>query len=89
MTDVSKPGKGMLDAAISPDGKQIAAVVPTQERDEPAGRPSATTSLLPNAKELNVQACKAIWRPDGRELLVVHADDCLGVRDRRARAVAA
>ena len=27
MTDTSKPGEGVLDAAISPDGKQMAVAV--------------------------------------------------------------
>ena len=36
----------------------------------------ADDTLLANAKALNVRACKAIWRPDGLELVVVRADDC-------------
>ena len=42
--------------------------------------------LLQNPTELKVKACKVIWRPDGKELLVVQADDCNDVRDRRPRA---
>ena len=34
--------------------------------------------LLAEAKALRVRACKVIWRPDGQELVVVQADDCIG-----------
>ena len=33
--------------------------------------------LLQDAKRLGVGACKAVWRPDGKEILVVRADNCL------------
>ena len=33
---------------------------------------------LTDADRPGVQACKVIWRPDGRELVVVRADDCFG-----------
>ena len=39
--------------------------------------------LLQDAKPLGVRACKAIWRPDGKQLVVVRADDCFA-DDRRA-----
>ena len=77
VTDVSKPGQGVLDEAVSPDGKQLAAVVLTKSGTNLLVT-KADDTLLANAKELNVRACKAIWRPDGRELVVVRADDCLG-----------
>ena len=32
----------------------------------------------PQAKPLGVRACKVIWRPDGRDLVVIRNDDCLG-----------
>src|SRR3954453_10932631 len=77
LSDVSETGKGMLDAAISPDGKQMAVVAnfnaPQQFRVLIAKR---NDFLLQNAKDLKVKACKVIWLPDQTELLVVQADDC-------------
>jgi hypothetical protein len=77
ITDVSQTNKGVLDAAISPDGKQMAVVDnfngPGQFRVEivKPGDPQ-----LQQPKELKVVGCKVIWLPDGSELLVVRADDC-------------
>jgi len=77
LSDVSETDKGMIDAAISPDGKRMAVIAnfnaPGQFRVLLAkpGDP-----LLQNAKDLKVQACKVIWRPDGKELLIVQSDDC-------------
>ena len=75
VTDVSKQGEGVLDETISPDGKQLAAVVQTKSGTNLLVT-KADDTLLADAKELNVRACKAIWRPDGLELVVVRADDC-------------
>jgi beta-lactam-binding protein with PASTA domain len=77
LSDVSQTDKGMLDAVISPDGKQMAVVAnfngPKQFRVLIAKR---NDFLLQNAKDLKVKACKVIWLPDQTELLVVQADDC-------------
>lgn len=77
LSDVSETDKGMIDAAISPDGKQMAVIAnfnqPGQFRVELAKR---NDFLLQNPTELKVKACKVIWRPDGKELLIVQADDC-------------
>jgi hypothetical protein len=77
LSDVSTTDKGMLDAAISPDGKQMAVVAnfnqPKQMRILIAKR---NDFLLQDAKDLKVKACKAIWLPDQTEVLVVQADDC-------------
>ena len=68
----------MIDAAISLDGKQLAAVVLAADgtTDLFLGKPD--NLLLSDAKAVGVRACKVIWRPDGEELVVVRADDCLG-----------
>ena len=76
-TDTSKDGEGVLDAVISPDGKQMAVV-----RVGGDGRPELLLAkpddflLQSDPKPLGVRACKVIWRPDGQELVVVRADDC-------------
>jgi beta-lactam-binding protein with PASTA domain len=75
-TDTSRPGQGVLDAAISPDGKEMAVVNVGDE-----GRPElllakAGDFRLADAKPLDVIACKVHWRPDGEELLIVRNDDC-------------
>jgi beta-lactam-binding protein with PASTA domain len=77
VTDTSKPGEGVLDAAISPDGKRMAVVSLGG-----SGRPELYMAkrgdfLLADAEPLRVRACKVIWRPDGEEMVVVQADDCI------------
>ena len=76
--DTTKPGEGLLDAAISPDGKRMAVVNLGSN-----GRPELVLAkrgdfLLADVEELRVRACKVIWRPDGQEVVVVQADDCIG-----------
>ncbi|MDA0185599.1 PASTA domain-containing protein [Solirubrobacter phytolaccae] len=75
VSDVSRPSKFMLDATISPDGKQIAMI-------SNQGVSRFTLFLgetkngfdLKKAKKTTVRACKVVWRSDGRELLVIQAD---------------
>jgi beta-lactam-binding protein with PASTA domain/Tol biopolymer transport system component len=74
VTDLSQPDKGVLDMAISPDGKQAAYVA---NFDSDAfqlylGKP--TDFLLTKAKPQGVRACKVAWRSDGVELVVIQAD---------------
>jgi beta-lactam-binding protein with PASTA domain len=76
-TDTSRPGQGVLDAAISPDGKQMAVVNLDREGPELLLANPGDFKLA-DAKPLGVRACKVVWRPDGKELVVVRADDCLG-----------
>jgi hypothetical protein len=76
VTDTSQTGQGVLDAAFSPDGKQLAVVNLGK-----SGRPELMMTtpddvLLANAKSLKVIACKVIWRPDGQDLVIVRNDDC-------------
>jgi dipeptidyl aminopeptidase/acylaminoacyl peptidase len=77
VTPTSEPGEGVLDAAISPDGKRMAVVQLGGN-----GRPELFMAKpgdfqLAKADQLRVRACKVIWRPDGEELVVVRADDCI------------
>ena len=73
VTDVSTPGQGVVDAAVSPDGKRLAAAANlgsgfrlylTRAGDFP----------LSQAKETRLRACKLTWRPDSKALAVVEAD---------------
>ena len=75
VTDVSNPGKGVIDFSISPDGKQMAAAsnLETDAFQLYLGKPK--DFLLAEAKARNVRACKVAWRSDGLELVVVQADE--------------
>jgi WD40-like Beta Propeller Repeat len=77
VTDTSKQGEGVLDAAISPDGKQMAVVNLGGNGRAELLLAKRGDFLLADAKKLGVRACKVIWRPDGVELVVVQADDCI------------
>jgi hypothetical protein len=77
VTPHSQPTKGVLDASFSADGKQIAEI------DNFNGSGQFRVSLikpgdlqLEHRKKLNVIGCKVIWRPDGKDLLVVHTTNC-------------
>jgi beta-lactam-binding protein with PASTA domain len=75
-TDVTTPGVGVLDAAISPDGKKLAIINLGKN-----GRPELFLTkpgdfLLQQAKPLHAIACKVIWRPDGEQLVIVRSDNC-------------
>jgi beta-lactam-binding protein with PASTA domain len=77
VTDTSKPGEGVFDAAISPDGKRMAVVsVGANGRGE-LSLTKRGDFLLADAEPLGVRACKVIWRPDGQEMVIVQADDCI------------
>ena len=66
MTDTTKPGEGVLDAAISPDGKQMAVVNLGSNGLPDLLLAKPDDFLLADAKPLGVRACKVIWRPDGK-----------------------
>jgi beta-lactam-binding protein with PASTA domain len=77
VTDTTKPGEGVLDAAISPDGKRMAVAALGANGRAELFMAKRGDFLLTDAKALRVRACKVIWRPDGEELVVVQADDCI------------
>jgi len=63
--------------AISPDGKRAVYVAnfDSDAFELYLGKPTDFT--LAKAKPQGVRACKAAWRSDGVEVVVVHADaDC-------------
>ena len=74
VTDTSQKGKGVIDFAISPDGKQMVAVAnfDAEAFQLYLGKPNDLP--LTDAKPLGVQACKVAWRSDGVEVVVVQAD---------------
>lgn len=75
VSDIERPSKFMLDAVVSPDGRQIAMI---------SNQGSSTFTLfigeakngfdIEKAKKTTVRACKVVWRSDGLELLVIQAD---------------
>jgi hypothetical protein len=77
VTDTSKPGEGVLDAAFAPDGKRMAVAQLGANGRTELFMAKRGDFLLQDAEPLGVRACKVIWRPDGEELVVVQADDCL------------
>jgi Tol biopolymer transport system component len=77
VTDVSKNNEGVLDAAFSPDGTQLALASNQGGGPYQLYLAKAGDFLLTNAKPTGVRACKIAWRSDGEALVVVKADkDC-------------
>jgi beta-lactam-binding protein with PASTA domain len=71
VTDVTTPNQGVIAAAFSPDGKQVAVV---SNLESPSRFGLLLTKpgdwQLASAKALPVAACDVSWRPDGAELLI-------------------
>ena len=96
-----RTGKGQASSPTPPRAARACSTRRTRRtasgwRSSPtraAGRSSCSWPrpgdlLLTSAKPTGVRACKAIWRSDGKELVVVQADEvCSGAR-RRPRAPA-
>ena len=78
VTDTSKPGEGVLDAAISPDGKKLAVVSLGANGRAELFVTKRNDFKLAEAKKLGVRACKVIWRPDSVDLVIVQSDVCIG-----------
>jgi Tol biopolymer transport system component len=74
VTDISTSGKGAIDLALSPDGKQMAVVANFDGDIFQLYLAKPKDFLLTDAKPQGVRACKAAWRSDGQELVVVQAD---------------
>ncbi|MGH2897165.1 MAG: PASTA domain-containing protein, partial [Solirubrobacteraceae bacterium] len=75
-SDISTPGKGVIAAQYSPDGKQVAVV----SNIESSGfkvvlSDAADLELAVDPKATGAAACDVAWRPDGRELAIVESDD--------------
>jgi hypothetical protein len=78
VTDTSKTNEGVLDAEVSPDGKQLALVSNQGGGPFQVYLAKAGDVLMTNAKPTGVRACKVVWRSDGKELFVVQADEACG-----------
>jgi dipeptidyl aminopeptidase/acylaminoacyl peptidase len=79
VTDVTQPGRGVIDAAFSPDAKRLAIVSNLVTRGEFQVLMTTPADLgREPGKAIGVTACKVTWRPDGIELVVMQADDCVG-----------
>jgi beta-lactam-binding protein with PASTA domain len=75
VSDVSKPGAGVKEAALSPDGRRLALIARTVNSPFRLVLAKPGDFLLTKAKPTAVRACKLAWRPDGRDLVVVQADE--------------
>jgi beta-lactam-binding protein with PASTA domain len=73
-SDISTPGKGVIAAQYSPDGKQIAFVSNLESSDFEVVLGDAADLELVDPKTTGAAACDVAWRPDGKELAVVEAD---------------
>ena len=71
VSDIERPNKIMIDATISPDGKQIAMISNLGSSRFQLFLGDVKDGFdIEKAKKTNVRACKVVWRSDGRELLV-------------------
>jgi dipeptidyl aminopeptidase/acylaminoacyl peptidase len=74
VTDTGTPGKGVLDAAISPDGESLALVSNQGSSFFRLWLAKKGDFLMTSAKPTPARACKVAWRGDGQEVMVVQAD---------------
>ncbi len=74
VTDIGTTDKGAIDAAISPDGQQLAIISNQGSSFFRLWIAKKGDFLLTSAKPTPVRACKVTWRGDGQVLLVIEAD---------------
>src|SRR4051812_36856123 len=74
VTDFSTVNKGAIDAAISPDGKQLAIISNEGSTFFKLWLAKPGDFLLTQARPTPVHACKVTWRGDSKEVMVVTAD---------------
>lgn len=69
----AKGGTGVIDLAVSPDGKQIGVVSNIDSAEFRLAFTTLDDLGLEQAKRRPVQACKVVWRPDGKEVVIVQS----------------
>jgi beta-lactam-binding protein with PASTA domain len=74
VTDISTPNKGVIDAAMSPDGKQLALISNQGTSFFRLWLAKKGDFLLTSAKPTPARACKVTYRGDGQEVMVIQAD---------------
>jgi beta-lactam-binding protein with PASTA domain len=74
VTDTKTGGKGVLDAAISPDGKRLALATNLGTSAFRLALTEAGDYKMKKAVKTAQRACKVAWRGDGKALLVVQGD---------------
>jgi hypothetical protein len=74
-SDMAEVNKGAIDAAISPDGRQLAIVSNAESDFFRLYLAKPNDFLLSSAKPTTVRACKVAWRGDSQELVVMQADE--------------
>ncbi len=75
VTDISNPQKGVIDWAPSPDGKTVAAVANFDSDAFQLYFAKAKDFPLTDAKPQGARACKVAWRSDGKEIVLMQADE--------------
>jgi hypothetical protein len=75
VTPVSDPGQGVIDAALSPDGKHLAVAATFGSGGFRLYLAKPGDFSLSRARATRVRACKIAWRPDSKQLVVVEADE--------------
>jgi len=78
VTDTSTPGKGVLDAALSPDGKHLAMITNLGSSFYRLVLAKPGDFLMTQARPTGVHACKLAWRSDSQQLMVVDAGSQCG-----------
>lgn len=73
-TNVSRPGKGVIAAAFSPNGSRLAAVSNLDGDGFQVVLTDADDVALAQAQPTETAACDVTWRPDGLELAAVQSD---------------
>ncbi len=81
VTPIKTVNKGVIDAAISPDGKRLALVSNQGSSFFRVWLAEEGDFALTSAKPTPVRACKVTWRGDGQVLLVVQADALCSAED--------
>lgn len=76
VTDATKPGRGALAGAFSPDGKRLAIASNQAGGGFQLFVTKPDDFKLAKAATLPVAACSIAWRPDSAELVVVSNPGC-------------